>query len=149
MKIRDIFGNPIISTSKTKTDKTDDAVSFSEVLAATEENKNIATAADPTGLDSVFGIEQTLMIVPDLKSQGMAKGEDLISILERYCEALADPSKSLRDLGHDIESLEGTLNELLPIAKSLSPDDPLKGLLNELAITAKVESIKFERGEYL
>lgn len=149
MKVRDVLGNPIISTSKTKSDKKDNAVSFSEVLGATEENKSISAAPEPKSLDPVFGIEQTLMIVPDLKSQGMAKGEDLISILERYCEALADPSKSLRDLGHDIESLEGTLNELLPIAKSLSPGDPLKGLLNELAITAKVESIKFERGEYL
>ncbi|MFH1146743.1 MAG: hypothetical protein V1736_03450 [Pseudomonadota bacterium] len=149
MKIRDVLGNPIISTSKSKPDKTDDAAPFSEILAAAEESKNVSPAVDPRGLEPVLHIEQSMMILPDLKFQGLTKGEELISVLERYCRALADPSRSLRDLGHDIASLEKKMEELLPIAKSLSPGDPLKGILNELAITAKVESIKFERGEYL
>jgi Tfp pilus assembly protein PilO len=48
-----------------------------------------------------------------------------------------------------VQALETEAKELSKLLESLNPDDELYNLLQEVATVAVVESIKFNRGDYL
>lgn len=97
-------------------------------------NKVAMTAAD--GSDALLPPRQSLSAL-----------EDLLGVLEKYETALADPSVSLKNLHPlvlDMQQKAQRLQEALPrIESSLTP------LANQIISQAQVESIKFQRGDYI
>lgn len=83
------------------------------------------------------------------QSEGLMRAEKALDILERYEQALGDQGKSLKDVAKLVRDLDGEVQALTRAMDKLSPQDKLYGLLQEVAVASTVESIKFNRGDYL
>lgn len=69
--------------------------------------------------------------------------------LEAFARGLADPGVTLRDLEPLAQELLQDSHRLAALARNLAADSPLRGLAEETAALAYVESLKFQRGDYL
>ncbi|MDR2140979.1 MAG: hypothetical protein LBR11_04195 [Deltaproteobacteria bacterium] len=75
--------------------------------------------------------------------------ERLLSLMDNYSQALANPANSLKDLDPLADDLGLMAQELGQKSQKLSPDDPLRALSSDTASLAMVEALKFKRGDYL
>jgi len=69
--------------------------------------------------------------------------------LEAFAQALADPGMSLRELAPLARELLQDSRRLSALSRALDPASPLRALTEETAALAYVESLKFQRGDYL
>ncbi len=74
--------------------------------------------------------------------------DGLINALDNYCNALGDSKLTLRQVQPLAQEMEAQADKL---QASLKPDqaDSLTGLAREAIMRAKVEGIKFRRGDYV
>ncbi len=77
------------------------------------------------------------------------RAERLLAILDDYSSKLTDPRYTLREIHGLVVEMETEKDLLLPLVESLPEGDPARDLLNRVLVTAAVESIKFNRGDYL
>ena len=80
---------------------------------------------------------------------GLMRAEKTLEILSDYERQLGDGSVSLKDMAGTVESLEEQVKMLGEALSNLESGDELKGLLQDVATTAMVETIKFKRGDYI
>jgi hypothetical protein len=74
----------------------------------------------------------------------------LLDLLDHYASDLNNPSKSLKDIAPLLEEINTNAQELLAETEKMpSTEDPLRGIASSAAITAQVELIKFNRGDYV
>ena len=85
----------------------------------------------------------------DLPAGGLAQAERTLETLERYRNLLGDPTRSLKEVAGIVDELESQARDLAGVLDRLEADHPLHALLQEVAVTALVASIKFRRGDYL
>lgn len=125
---------------------------FSAVLKETidqgSEIKKQAPSGSVTGPISVtptyintIGTERDMKIADRL--------EHFLNIMEKYHRKLGDPRFSLKDVHPLVNEMTVEKNNLQPLLESLPDQDPLKGVLNEAMITASLEVVKFNRGDYI
>jgi hypothetical protein len=73
-----------------------------------------------------------------------------IDLLEMYSKALSDPQKSLRDIEPELTAFVSETESLYEAYLEAGHDDPrLKNVLEDLLRTARLEGIRFQRGDYL
>lgn len=73
-----------------------------------------------------------------------------IDLLETYSKALSDPQKTLRDIEPELTAFVNETESLYDEYLQTSHDDPqLKSVVEDLLRTAKLEGIRFRRGDYL
>jgi len=72
-----------------------------------------------------------------------------LTLLENYQKQMEDPRISLKETATIVSQMEQQTQELLPVLESLPEGDGIKDLLNRLLVTSTVETIKFNRGDYL
>jgi uncharacterized phage infection (PIP) family protein YhgE len=109
-----------------------------------------APAFDP--MATLQGVKPALATAADLSPQqteGLMHAERALETLERYEQVLGDERKSLKDVAALVRDLDGEVKGLTQALDKLDPQDKLYGLLQEVAVTSMVESIKFNRGDYL
>ena len=75
--------------------------------------------------------------------------EDFLQIIEAYQRHMEDPGSTLRDCYPLVSGMERATSGIMPLLDSLSDGDGLKDILNRAVVTATVEAIKFNRGDYL
>ena len=73
----------------------------------------------------------------------------VLSRLDNYREALAQPNMTLKDISTMVQTLEGDSQRLQSLAQSLPDSSPLKPVMEEAAALAYTESFKFNRGDYV
>jgi hypothetical protein len=83
------------------------------------------------------------------QTEGLMRAERALEILERYEQTLGDERKSLKDVAALVRDLDGEVKGLTQAMEKIDPKDKLYGLLQEVAVSSMVESIKFNRGDYL
>lgn len=83
------------------------------------------------------------------KEQNIEQVEDFLNTLDNYQKKLGDPASTLKDIYPLVTAMESETDKIIPFLDSLSDDDGLKDVLNRAVITATVEAIKFNRGDYL
>ena len=83
---------------------------------------------------------------PQLVANGI---EDLINLLDRYCQKLADPRISLKQIDPVVRDMTRQMEKMAPALDSLSADEGLKKILNQTMVTASLELSKFYRGDYI
>jgi hypothetical protein len=105
-----------------------------------------ATSVNHTIFPAVSGIEHS---GPVSRMETIGRAEKLLSILDDYSSKLADPRYSLRDIHELVVGMETEKDRLLPLMESLPEGDAARDLINRILVTASVESIKFNRGDYL
>jgi hypothetical protein len=75
--------------------------------------------------------------------------ERLLDILDDYSSKITDPRYTLKEIHELVVGMETEKASLLPLMESLPEDDGVRDLLNRILVTASVEAIKFNRGDYL
>lgn len=73
-----------------------------------------------------------------------------IDMLDSYSKALANPGKTLRDIEPELKAFVHQTESLYEEYLDSGQDDPmLKSVMDELLRTARLEDVRFQRGDYL
>jgi len=75
--------------------------------------------------------------------------EDMINLLDRYREKLADPRITMKQIDPDIREMTREIENLTPVLDSLPADEGLRNILNQTLVTVSLEISKFYRGDYI
>ena len=75
--------------------------------------------------------------------------DHLISLLDDYRKQLADPAITLRNIEPVMKSIVKEKDQLSSLLDSIPNEDGLKDIVNRTLITASLEAIKFNRGDYI
>ena len=75
--------------------------------------------------------------------------EDMIDLLDRYREKLADPRTTLKQIDPVIRKMTQEMENLAPVLDSLPAGEGLRKILNQTLVTASLEISKFYRGDYI
>jgi hypothetical protein len=75
--------------------------------------------------------------------------EDMINLLDRYREKLADPRTTLKQIDPVIRKMTQEMENLAPVLDSLPAGEGLRKILNQTLVAASLEISKFYRGDYI
>lgn len=153
--------NPIDSLSsieskniKNKTDQNTNG-SFGKILKdrinADSHGNIIASSSRLSEIEGPFRILNPASSDPTQLSQKLT---DSLDLFERYAFFLGDPDKSLKQAYGILEQILSSTRMLTKELDQHSTDSTdqvsgLKDILTQLMTTARVEQIKFDRGDYL
>ena len=99
-------------------------------------------------LDEINGTENISLV--DDKRNVMAQSEKILDLLDSYSGALADPTKSLKDIRPLVDSIEREVGSIESVNKNQIVDDKtLDKIVKDVAVTAKVAMYKFHRGDFI
>ena len=87
--------------------------------------------------------------LPVDKFSAINQAENLIDLLDDYRKQLADPAITLRSIEPLMNMIIKEKEQLSSLLDSIPNDDGLKDIVNRTLITASLEVIKFNRGEYI
>ena len=123
---------------------------FQDIL--NEQMGNSSVSADQSAalppMSNLAGIRFDLASQPNTK-QTLARMDRFLTLLETYQKQMEDPRISLKETSTIVSQLEQQTQELLPLLEALPEKNGIKDLLNRLLVTSTVETIKFNRGDYL
>lgn len=83
------------------------------------------------------------------RAEAISSAERLLDILDDYSSKMNDPRYTLKDIHKLVLGMENEKASLVPLVESLPEGDGARDLLNRIAVTASVEAMKFNRGDYL
>jgi hypothetical protein len=114
--------------------------------------KNTATGSTAT-LHTTFinptPVLQPAPIAPSDQIYAADSIEDMINILDRYREKLADPRITMKQLDPDIKEMTQGMENLAHVLESHPVDEGLRNILNRTMVTISLEIGKFYRGDYI
>jgi len=87
--------------------------------------------------------------LPDDKFSAINQVENLIDLLDDYRKQLADTAITLRSIEPVMKTIIKEKDQLSSLLDSMPNDDGLKDIVNRALITASLEAIKFNRGDYI
>ena len=130
--------------------------SFQDILekAAAQVGEKAATdipaqQVGHTGGTQPVGRVQEVTSLNQAQAEGLAQAGRTLDILDDYVAALGDGNKSLKDMAPLVSAMEAEAKGLAQTMDQLEDSDELRAVLNDVAVTVMVESIKFNRGDYL
>jgi hypothetical protein len=134
-------------SAQKKADETDD---FKKILKASVEQ----TADQPLkvrhspSINPLSGVRlQPLSL--ETKHATVERVDNLLNLLDSYRKQLADPTMTLRKIEPVIHTIIKEKEQLASVLDSVSGDDGLKDIVNRTLITASLEVIKYNRGDYI
>jgi len=132
-----------------KNEKTPDA-DFQNILKESVENsaKNPPKIQSSTLMDPVSAIRFD-PLAPQDKTITIERVHNLLNLLDKYRKQLSDPHVTLRTLEPLMNTIAKEKDQLSGLLESLPNADGLKQILNQTLITASLEFIKFNRGDYI
>lgn len=140
-------------TTKPGTKVAEAATSFQDILDRAIQGNQVRpeSAASPAeNIVGVSGVKPPVLnqVLPPLHTEGVMRAERTLELLEDYERVLADGGKSLKDVSRAVQALDGEARELAGVLDRMDPQDELFPVLRDVMVTAMVESIKFNRGDY-
>ena len=110
-------------------------------------------AENPIPLQTAFnhpmpGVQRVSLSAPDQRFAADSI-EDMLNLLDRYREKLADTQISMKQLDPEIKEMTRGIENLTHISNSLPADEGLKDILNRTMVTLSLEIGKFYRGDYI
>lgn len=143
-KITDSFNPAKFSYPRNIKDK----YSFEQVLnnvVQTNGSKSAEKAASITSMTPLSGLNTS-----DLRYDVLQQANTVVELLDKYSKALANPQKSLKNIGDVITRMEQEVHSLKNENDyRVEHDEKLSRLVNDIAIAANVEIFKFYRGDYV
>ena len=141
--------NPFQHESKTKALPPADK-NFDTIFKETVKNTKMAALAplSTTFTNPLPGFRPASLSTADhqLAVNGI---EDMINLLDRYREELANPRMTMKQIDPVIRELTREMENLAPVLDSLPADQGLKNILNQTLVTVSLEISKFYRGDYI
>jgi hypothetical protein len=92
---------------------------------------------------------QMTAISTENRSMMMERLSSLLDLLGEYRDQLAHPAISLKDIHPVVTAIEKQTQKLEADLELLAENDELKKILNQTLVTASMEVIKFNRGDYV
>ena len=86
---------------------------------------------------------------PQDKVSVVKRVDNLIDLLDDYRKQLADPTITLRSIEPVMKRITKEKDQLSSLLDSLPNEDRLKDIVNRTLITASLEVIKYNRGDYI
>jgi len=84
------------------------------------------------------------------KADLIRNGDNILTLLEDYTRELADPGKTLKDIGPLVENIEKEVGLIQTKSSDMVHNDKaLEKIIKDLAVTANVAVYKFHRGDYI
>ena len=125
-------------------------IDFGAVLK-TEVEKSSNTISGNQKMPSISSISpiQLNMLSPAQNESIIDRVENLLNVLDEYQQKLNDPHFSLKEIDPLVKQMEEEKKYLAPVLDSLAEDDGLKDILNQALVTSSLETIKFNRGDYI
>ena len=94
--------------------------------------------------------ETTITSPMESKSDVIEQGDRILNLLDDYARGLADPDKTLKDIGPLVERIEKEVCLIEAEASDkVKNDQELEKFIKNLAVTANVAVYKFHRGDYV
>jgi hypothetical protein len=75
--------------------------------------------------------------------------DNLLNLLDNYRIQLADPQVTLRSMEPVIKMIDKEKEQLSSVLDSLAEADELKDIVNRTLVTASLEVMKYNRGDYI
>ena len=92
----------------------------------------------------------TMNTPPDGKADLIENGDKILNLLDDYTRELADPAKTLKDIGSLVNIIEKEVSLIqAKSADTVHNDNVLEKIIKDLAVTANVAVYKFHRGDYI
>jgi hypothetical protein len=88
-------------------------------------------------------------LAPQDKNITVERIHNFLNLLDNYRQQLSDPQVTLRTLEPVMNTIAKEKDQLSGLLESLPNEDGLKHILNQTLITASLEVIKFNRGDYI
>jgi DNA repair exonuclease SbcCD nuclease subunit len=135
---------------KTNKNQNTQGIDFGAVLK-NEVEKSSNKISEPQRLPSLSGVSpvQLKMLSSEQNGTIIDRVENLLNILAEYQQKLKDPQFSLREIEPLVKQMEKEKENMAPVLDSLVKDDGLKNILNHALVTSSLETIKFNRGDYI
>ena len=94
--------------------------------------------------------EITSPVPLDYKENMFEKSGKILYLLDEYGRGLSDPRKTLRDIEPLVERIREEVSTIeTEPAEKIYHDHELAQLLKDVAVTANVAILKFDRGDYI
>ena len=123
---------------------------FKNILKASVERTtpNTGKIQTPSLTNSVSAIRfQTPS--PEYKRLTVERVDNLLNLLDNYRNQLADPQVTLRSMEPVIKMIDKEKEQLSSVLDSLAEGDGLKDIVNRTLVTASLEVMKYNRGDYI
>jgi hypothetical protein len=92
----------------------------------------------------------TMSTTMDGKADVIKHGDKILNLLDEYTRNLADPAKTLKDIGPLVKNIEKEVSLIqAQSADAVHNDKALEKIIKDLAVTANVAVYKFHRGDYI
>ena len=114
-----------------------------------EKSSNVISHNQKMSSISSISPIQLNMLSPAQNVPVIDRVENLLNILDEYQQKLKDPNTSLKEIDLVVKQMEKEKESLVPILDSLSENDGLKDILTQTLVTSSLETIKFNRGDYI
>ena len=88
-------------------------------------------------------------VIPGITSPLVDRVDDFLNTFDEYRQRLGDHQFSLKDIDPLVRKMERETENLMPAFKSLSETDGLKEILDQTLMTASLEIVRFNRGDYV
>jgi hypothetical protein len=123
---------------------------FKNILKESVENstKNPTKIQPSTLMDPVSAIRFNPLSTQD-RNITVERIDNLLNLLENYRQQLSDPHVTLRTLEPVMNTIAKEKDQLSGLLDSMPNEDGLKHILNQTLITASLEVVKFNRGDYI
>lgn len=73
--------------------------------------------------------------------------EKVLNLMDQYANALSDPKRTLKSIEPIVREIQKEVRDLPAVPQS--QESGLRGVVNDIAVMASVEAIKFHRGDYV
>lgn len=89
------------------------------------------------------------LLSPGDRAPIIERVEKFLDVLEDYQRKMEDPKVNLKEIHPLVTRMESEKEGLLSLLDSLPQGDGMRDILNRALVTSTVETIKFNRGDYL
>jgi hypothetical protein len=86
---------------------------------------------------------------PEARQTTVERVDLLLDLLDEYRDQLADPNVTLRHIEPLLNTIAQEREHLSGILDRLPNEDGLKDIVHRTLITASLEVVKFNRGDYI
>ena len=144
----EIVRNAVVS----KTDSTDARSDnkFKDILKASvertaEQPAKIPTPPQPGRVTPI----RFAPLSPEAREMTVERVDNLLNLLDQYRDQLANPKVTLRTIEPILNTIAKEKEQLTGVLDNIANDDGLKDIVQRTLITASVEVMKFNRGDYV
>jgi len=130
-------------------DKADFNRALQEAQAGQSESTDKVSLGQPAAPPSIYGPPPAVSAEALIQTEAELAAERTVDLLDSYQAALANPTRTLKSMAPLVQEIEAEVTRIQKSLEDLPPDDRLRPLLNQVAVTAMVETIKFNRGDYI